>query len=203
MKKNNLAFTLSVVTTIFSMLFFVGCGCKEETVRYFLNTYEKSIIPYNETKLIEFKDENGEIIVASASKKEVLEVNLNSSDDEGCFSTIIESEFFDLSFNNLNKNLFVKIEKTYNNKTSFEIRDNNIEGQVPSYLYTLDKFDDQISEQDLTNISIDGFEYTGVFIFKLSPNSTSTDSKFETIVFSPQQGIVHLKMRSGGHLKLN
>lgn len=201
MKKINLAFTLSVVTTVFSMLFFLGCGCKEETVRYFLNTYEKSMIPYNETKLLEYKDEKGEIIVASASKKEVLTQSLN--EDEGCFSTIIESEFFDLSFNNLNKNLFVKIEKTYNNKTSFEIRDNNIEGQVPSYLYTLDNFDNQISEQDLTNISIDGFEYSGVFVFKLSPNSINTESKFETIVFSPQQGIVHLKIRSGGYLKLN
>lgn len=187
--------------TMFVMIFFVGCGCKQETVKYFLNSYEKSIIPYNETKLLEYKNENGEIIVATASKKEVLTQSLN--EDEGCVSTIIESEFFDFSFNNLNKNLFVKIEKTYNNKTTFEIRDNNIEGQVPSYLYTFDNFDDLISEQDLTNISIDGFEYTGVFIFKLSPNSTSTDSKFETIVFSPQQGIVHLKMRSGGYLKLN
>lgn len=203
MKKNNWTFILSVVTTVFSMLFFVGCGCKEETVRYFLNSYEKSIIPYNQTKLLEYKNENGEIIGAIASKKEVLEVNLNSSDDEGCFSTIIESEFFGLSFNNLNKNLFVKIEKTYNNKTTFEIRDNNIEGQVPSYLYTLDNLDVQISEQDLTNISIDGFEYIGVFVFKLSPNSINTESKFETIVFSPQQGIVHLKIRSGGYLKLN
>ncbi len=197
MKKINCTFLI----TMFVMLFFVGCGCKQETVRYSLNSFEKSIIPYNETKLLEYKDENGEIIVATASKKEVLTQSLN--EDEGCVSTIIESEFFDLSFNNLNKNLFVKIEKTYNNKTTFEIRDNNIEGQVPSYLYTFDNFDVQVSEQDLTNISIDGFEYTGVFIFKLSPNSTSTDSKFETIVFSPQQGIVHLKMRSGGYLKLN
>jgi len=186
---------------MFVLIFFVGCGCKQETVRYSLNSFEKSIIPYNETKLLEYKDENGEIIVATASKKEVLTQSLN--EDEGCVSTIIESEFFDFSFNNLNINLFVKIEKTYNNKTTFEIRDNNIEGQVPSYLYTFDNFDVQVSEQDLTNISIDGFEYTGVFIFKLSPNSTSTDSKFETIVFSPQQGIVHLKMRSGGYLKLN
>ncbi len=197
MKKINCTFLI----TMFVMLFFVGCGCKQETVRYSLNSFEKSIIPYNETKLLEYKDENGEIIVATASKKEVLTQSLN--EDEGCVSTIIESEFFDFSFNNLNINLFVKIEKTYNNKTTFEIRDNNIEGQVPSYLYTFDNFDDLISEQDLTNISIDGFEYTGVFIFKLSPNSTSTDSKFETIVFSPQQGIVHLKMRSGGYLKLN
>ncbi|RRA95010.1 hypothetical protein [Paenimyroides viscosum] len=197
MKKINCTFLI----TMFVMLFFVGCGCKQETVRYSLNSFEKSIIPYNETKLLEYKDENGEIIVATASKKEVLTQSLN--EDEGCVSTIIESEFFDFSFNNLNINLFVKIEKTYNNKTTFEIRDNNIEGQVPSYLYTFDNFDVQVSEQDLTNISIDGFEYTGVFIFKLSPNSTSTDSKFETIVFSPQQGIVHLKMRSGGYLKLN
>ncbi len=197
MKKINCTFLI----TMFVLIFFVGCGCKQETVRYSLNSFEKSIIPYNETKLLEYKDENGEIIVATASKKEVLTQSLN--EDEGCVSTIIESEFFDFSFNNLNINLFVKIEKTYNNKTTFEIRDNNIEGQVPSYLYTFDNFDVQVSEQDLTNISIDGFEYTGVFIFKLSPNSTSTDSKFETIVFSPQQGIVHLKMRSGGYLKLN
>lgn len=197
MKKINYTFLI----TMFVLIFFVGCGCKQETVRYSLNSFEKSIIPYNETKLLEYKDENGEIVVATASKKEVLTQSLN--EDEGCVSTIIESEFFDFSFNNLNINLFVKIEKTYNNKTTFEIRDNNIEGQVPSYLYTFDNFDVQVSEQDLTNISIDGFEYTGVFIFKLSPNSTSTDSKFETIVFSPQQGIVHLKMRSGGYLKLN
>ncbi len=197
MKKINYTFLI----TMFVLIFFVGCGCKQETVKYFLNSYEKSIIPYKETKLLEYKDENDEIIVATASKKEVLTQSLN--EDEGCVSTIIESEFFDFSFNNLNINLFVKIEKTYNNKTTFEIRDNNIEGQVPSYLYTFDNFDVQVSEQDLTNISIDGFEYTGVFIFKLSPNSTSTDSKFETIVFSPQQGIVHLKMRSGGYLKLN
>ena len=186
---------------IFSILFFVGCGCKEETFRYFLNSYEKSIIPYNETKLVEYKNENGEIITASASKKEILEVNLNSSDDEGCFNNIIESQSFDFIFNNSNKVLYIKIAKSYNNKTTFDISETDTLQQNMSGLYIINNLDTQDLEQKLTNVSIDGFQYNNVFVLEVNPNNN--ESEFETIVFSAQEGIVHLKKRAGGYLRLN
>lgn len=192
---------MKIIIVLFIMLFFLGCGCKEETVRYFLNTYEKSIIPYNEIKLVEYKDENGEIITASASKKEILEVNLNSSDDEGCFNNIIESQSFDLIFNNSNKVLYVKIAKSYNNKTTFDISETDTLQQNMSGLYIINNLDTEDLEQKLTNVSIDGFQYNSVFVLEVNPNNN--ESEFETIVFSAQEGIVHLKKRAGGYFKLN
>lgn len=201
MKKINWAFMLLMLTTMFSILFFVGCGCKEETVRYSLNSFEKSIIPYNETKLLEYKDANGDIIAATAMKKEVLEINLNSSDDEGCFNNIVESQSFDLSFNNSNKLLYVKIAKSYNNRTTFDISESDTLQKDMLGIYLIKNLDTQDLEQNLSNVSIDGFQFNNVFVFEVNP--INIESEFETIVFSPKEGIVFLKKRAGGYLKIN
>ncbi len=186
---------------LLSILFFTGCGCKHETVRYPLNSYEKNIIPYNESQLLEYKDENYKTNLSTAFKKEVLEIDLNSSDDEGCLSNIIESQSFELSFNNSNKKFHVNIEKSYNNKTKFEIYEVNPLEQNTFALYGIEGLNTQNLEQVLTNFSIDGFQYNNVFVFEVK--SSSIESEFETIVFSPQEGIVFLKKRAGGFLRLN
>lgn len=192
---------MKITIVLFSMLFFVGCGCKEETVRYSLNSFEKSAIPYNETKLLEYKDATGDIIVATAFNKEVLEMNLNSSDDEGCFNNIVESQSFDLSFNNSNKILYIKIAKSYNNRTTLDISETDTLQKDMLGIYTIKNLDTQDLQQKLTNVSIDGFQYNSVFVLEVNPNNN--ESEFEKIIFSAQEGIVHLKKRAGGYLKLN
>lgn len=189
---------MKTVIIFFSMLLFVGCGCKEEIIRYPLNTYEKNIIPYTETQVLEYKNENVEIIKATVSGKEVSEKDLNISDDEGCISNLMESHQCKIIFNNTKRNLFINVEKSYQN-TLFYIYeiDNNQQSMVN---FDIKNYNNQNIEEALTNISIEGFQYNDVFVFEVNPNNIESD--FETIVYSPQKGIVFLKKRTGGYLKL-
>ena len=187
------------IIIVVSVLFLTGCRCKQETVKTSLNTYERTIIPNTKSKVLEYKNEKGEIINATVSGKEISEKNLNASDDEGCFSNLVEVHQYNITFSDSSKSLFVTIEKARQNKTVFWIYeiDNNYSTTAS---YSIQNSDTQNIEEELVNVSIEGFQYNNVFIFDL--NSYSTDNEFEKIIYSSNNGIVFLKKKEGGYLKL-
>lgn len=177
---------------LFSFLI-VSCGCNDDGFESFeLNTFEKIVIPFENETLVEFSDTNAEIITAVISKKTEQNYNLNSSDDESCFTSLVERNECTYKFDNSDKLYYITIEKRKFNYTDFYIYSNSQE------YYTTQGLETENIEEELTNITIDGFDFNQIF-YLISNNS---ETEFESIVYSAENGIEFIKYRNGNYLKL-
>lgn len=185
---------LRLILSLFISFMITSCGCNDDGFESFeLNSFEKNVIPFDNNTNIEFIDNNSQTTDAIISEKVTDSFDLNSSDDESCFTSLVEYSECKYEFGNSDKIYYVRIAKRKFNYTDFFIYSDSQE------YYTIQDLETENLELELTDISIDGFDYTQVF--HLTSNNPETE--FESIIYSTQNGIEFIKYRNGNHIRIN
>ena len=179
---------------VFTSFLIISCGCNDDGFESFeLNVFERTVIPFETQTTKEFIDNSSQLINSTISEKTIEDINLNASDDESCFTSLVERNQSSYQFDNSEKIYYVTVEKRKFNYTEFYIYSDEQE------YYTIQDLETENLELELTDIIIDGFEFSEIFHL----TSNNQDTEFETIIYSAQNGIEYLKYRNGNYLKLN
>ncbi|WP_157632548.1 hypothetical protein [Cochleicola gelatinilyticus] len=182
--KKILLFIISI--TIF------GCGCNDDGFESFeLTEFERSLIPFTTEQNVQFINQESELLDATITAKTIDNFNLNSSDDESCMVTLVESHRNQLILNGTGQDFFVFVQKS-RNLTEFIItsgvRDFAIDGCETNF---------ETIVQATTNYTSDGFSFENVFILE----NCGTENLISTFIYSSQNGIEFIKYDNGNYLK--
>lgn len=163
-----------------------GCTCKEIS-DLSLTEYQQTLIPYQSADVLIFEDQNKQSIQAQVTAK--IRDDFSYVESESCDPAIAERELASLRIPAIDRSFEIRVNARI---PTFEIA---FENSVywPSCPY------DEVLEENLTDVTVDGYVYQDVFQFAFC---AFIDSEIEFILYSPTNGVEFIKFEDGTYLRL-
>ncbi|GGG60693.1 hypothetical protein [Bizionia arctica] len=182
------------LTLILFCFLVYSCGCEDRgaiDINVEFTEFESTIISSELNQENEFTNQNSEILNAQYSEfdSEPKVIPLNRDD---CSVTFLDSTTIKMSFINEGIILTIAIEKNEQSLTSFVIFVNN-----DRFLLNTTEFEQNISEQQLTDYNSNGFTFNDIFNFE-----GISEFGINKIIYSIDNGIEFIEYENGNYLKL-
>jgi hypothetical protein len=184
-----------VVSLIFPVFVLSSCCESEITDTYSLTDYEKSLITVTEYIDIQYVDQNNSYWYASTQPKEHVIYN-ESAGAESCKYTQNERLWTFLNF--VSKSFAIQIELVADHGTTFSLCEYGINAPSSGDCFGLDCNGPYLPiEERVTDISIQGFDFTNIFVFE----NCTKKSSIKRILYSTENGIEFIEYANGDYLK--
>ena len=170
-----------------------SCGCNDDSFESFeLNEFERTIIPFTTEQNLEYINQSSQLFDAILSEKTIDNFNLNSSDDESCAVTLVETHRVEFTLTATNQEFLILVEKSRTD-TQFNIVTDSRFFAINNCTSTF-----EIIEPPTTDFSSDGFDFENVYIF----DNCGSESLISKIIYSSVNGVEFIKLENGDYLKL-
>lgn len=187
---------LKSFSLLFILIFSVGC-CRDEVIaEHMLTEEEKSLIPYEESHTLTYRDSYGSDFSAFVGEKETIIITERTG-PESCNSITFESleskfylQVFDYDFR-------IIVQESFFETTTFEIKWYMEELDVYK-TFSLNCAGDSVLDENLfKDISLNEFHFQDVLVLK-----PCLQSHINKIVYSAENGIEYIEFNDGRFVKL-
>jgi hypothetical protein len=192
--KKSIRIMKKLLALSFVFLFCVNCSDDDDTEVYRLNTFEKTVIPFDNNTQVQYVNQDMEIFMANYTPKESGMLEMTG----GEYSASGEFVSNEINFTDLELNLFNRVYKQ-GDLTNFFIT--NLEQVGSSFPNACFLSVSENLEVALTDITIQGFEYNSVFSFEICDYIEANDNPVKSIIYSAERGIEFIEFLDGTYLR--
>ena len=188
-----------IILLVFFGTLLISC-CEDEIVAsYRLNESERNLIPFTEYSRLNYKNQNGEKLIGLTQPKEN-KIAVVDSGPETCDLREYESMNNFIAFENRDFVFEIVLNKANDDLLFFEINESILDSVNSQKKFLLDCERASIyKEEYIVNVSLMGFNFENVFIFKDCNNA----SEIKQIVYSKERGIEFIEYDNENYLRLN
>jgi len=180
---------------IFCLIFVVSCSTDEDPSTIRLNSFEKSLIPYDSQTLVDFSDQDGEILSVLATARQQDELFASSSGSDPKELEQISNQMVVLG---ADLDFIIQVGKTIDGKTNFFIRE-----QFEQQSFNASSCETRVDDLKpfLTELTVGEISYSQVFDFEICSLNEASDLELVRIIYSAERGIEYLEFENGDFLK--
>ena len=202
-KPNIMKKTIKPITVLFlSILSIVSCKDDDENVlRFSLNEFEQSVIPFMQEQTMTFTNELFETASVLATKKQVSEYWSGTGDT---ITAEMEQQSNEFIFTDHDLRFVIVIQKTDSNKTQFNIStylSSTGEGDSVNFSISPCETSSENLETNLTNITVGSNLYEDVFVLERCSINNNVNTPIAQIIYSPERGVEYVEFDDGTYLK--
>lgn len=193
MKTNTNTMKIKILTTFILAALTYSCACSDEGYEtYELSEFETNVIPFVTETIVNFTNDEGITSNGVYAAKTIGETDLNSGDDDSCFSRFVQYQRTSLILEEVAVTFTIEVAK-YKTNTEFTVRSYDDRSFGPDGCELIETL-----TTPTETFTYNGFSYSNVYVMTLC----GSDSIIDTIVYSPVDGIKFIKYVSGTYWRL-